>query len=114
VRRVDRDDLAVDQPVEQVAERTQALLDGGRGERARRCFDPGRHMNRLNGRDRRHAGIGAPGQESIRGAGIGAARVRAAKNSRKRIDARSPATATSAGRVGEELIGTSWLMVCAL
>lgn len=36
-------------------------------------------------------------------------RMLAAKNSRKRIDARSPATVTSAGSVGK-LIGTSWFM----
>ena len=35
-------------------------------------------------------------------------RMLAAKNSRKRIEARSPATATSAGNVGER-IEESWL-----
>src|SRR5580704_13253649 len=34
----------------------------------------------------------------------------AAKNSRKRIEARSPAAATSVGRLDKELIGTSWFI----
>ena len=41
-------------------------------------LDPGRDMHRLDGGDRRHAGARAPGQEFIRGAGIGPARVRVA------------------------------------
>ena len=35
-------------------------------------------MHRLDGADRRHAGARAPGQEFIRGASIGASRVRVA------------------------------------
>jgi hypothetical protein len=37
VRRVDRHDLAVDQPIEQVAERGEPLLDARRGQLARRA-----------------------------------------------------------------------------
>ncbi len=57
---------------------------------ARRCFavgaacvarlllDPGGDVQRLHGRDRRHAMILAPGQEVGHGAAVGAARVRVA------------------------------------
>src|SRR6266542_1807749 len=51
-------------------------------------------MHRLDGGDRRHAGARAPGQEFRRGAVVGPA----PKNSGKRIDARSPATATSTAK----------------
>jgi hypothetical protein len=92
------------------------LLDARRRELARAGFDPRRDMHRLDGRDRRHAGVGAPGQKFLRGPEIGPPRVRvadiAAKNSRKRIEARSPATATSVGRAGE-LIWMSWPAITA-
>jgi hypothetical protein len=35
VRRIDRHDLAVDQPVEQMPQRSEPLLDRGRGELVR-------------------------------------------------------------------------------
>ena len=41
-------------------------------------LDPGRDMHRLDGGDRRHADARAPGQEFLRGAGIGPPRVRVA------------------------------------
>jgi hypothetical protein len=111
--RVDRHDLAGDQPVEQVTDRGQPLLDARRRELARAGFNPGGDVRRLDGADRRHADARAPGQEFIGGAGIGATRVRVAdvgcENSRKRVPARSPAAATSAGSEGE-VIGTSWFM----
>jgi len=59
---------------------------------------------RLHGADRQYADARAPGQEFIGGAGIGphACRMRmlAAKNSRKRMPARSPAAAIRAGSAG--------------
>jgi hypothetical protein len=64
VRRIDRHDLAVDQPIEYVAQRCKPLLDRGRRQLARRCLDPGRDMHRLDGGDRRHAGARAPLKKS--------------------------------------------------
>jgi hypothetical protein len=68
-------------------------------------------MHRLNGGDRRHADARAPGQEFIGGAGVTrrvcGLRMLAAKNSGKRIEACSPASATSAGR----MIGPQPLMI---
>jgi hypothetical protein len=52
--RVDRHDLAVDQPIEQVTERGEPLLDAWCGQLARRGLYPGRDMHRLDGGDRRH------------------------------------------------------------
>ena len=72
-------------------DRGQALLDAGRCERARAGFDPGGDVHRLQGADRRHAGARPPGQH------LCGLRMLAAKNSRKRIKARSPAAAPSAG-----------------
>jgi hypothetical protein len=42
-------------------------------------------MHRLDGGDRRHAGARAPGQEFLRGAGIGPARVRVTDVSREEL-----------------------------
>ena len=76
--RVDRHDLAGDQPIEQVPNRREPLLDARRGQLARRGLDPGCDMHRLDGGDRRHADARAPAEEFIGGAGIGPARVRVA------------------------------------
>ena len=54
-------------------------------------------MHRLDGGDRRHAGIGAPGQEFLRGAGIGAARVRVADVGREEFE-KAHAGALAGGR----------------
>ena len=62
-------------------------------------------MHRLDGGDRRHCGACAPGQEFIGGSVVGSPRMLAAKNSRKRVEARSPSAATSCGTTGEP-IGT--------
>ena len=78
MRRIDRHDLAVDQPVEQVTQRGKPLFDARRRKLARRRLDPGGDMDRLDGRDRRHPGARAPGQKLLRSAGIGPARVRVA------------------------------------
>jgi len=45
VRRVERHHLAVDQPVEQMAQRCEPLLDRGRCKLTRPCLDPRRHMH---------------------------------------------------------------------
>jgi hypothetical protein len=99
-------DLAGDEPVEQVADRGEALLDARCGKLARTGLDPGGDMHRLHGADRRHAHACTPVEKFLRGPGIGPTRVwmLAAKNSRKRIEACSPAAA-SVGRA-VEVIGT--------
>ena len=84
--RVDRHDLAGDEPIEQMADRGEPLLDARRGQLARRGLDPCSDMHRLDGGDRRHADARAPGQEFISGAGIGAARVRVADVGRKEFE----------------------------
>lgn len=58
--RVDRHDPAGDQPVDQMANRAEPLLDARRRELARTGLDPGGDMHWLDGGDRRHAGIDAP------------------------------------------------------
>jgi hypothetical protein len=78
VRRVDRHDLAGNQPIEQVADRGKPLLDARRGQLARRHLDPRRDMHRLDIGDRRHPDARAPGQEFLRSAEVGPARVRIA------------------------------------
>jgi ribosomal protein S18 acetylase RimI-like enzyme len=70
--------VAGDQPIEQMADRGEPLLDARRGELTRAGLDPGRDMHRLHGRNRRHARIRAPAEKFLRGAGIGPARVRVA------------------------------------
>jgi len=76
--RVDWHDLAGHQPIEQVTDRSEPLLDARRGQFACCLLDPGCDMHRLHGRDRRHADGRAPGQEFLSSAGIGPARVRVA------------------------------------
>ena len=84
--RVDRHDLAGDEPIEQMADRGEPLLDARRGELARAGLDPGGDVHRLDGGDRRHAGARAPGQEFLGGAGIGPARVRVADVGREEFE----------------------------
>jgi hypothetical protein len=76
--RIDRHHLAGDEPIEQVADRGEPLLDARRRELARASLDPRGDVHWLHGADRRHAGARAPGQEFIGGAGVGPARVRVA------------------------------------
>jgi hypothetical protein len=59
-RRVDRYDLASDQPIEQMTDRGEPLLDARRRELARVGLDPGGDVHRLHGADGRHAGARAP------------------------------------------------------
>jgi hypothetical protein len=49
MRRIDRHDLTVDQPIEQVSQRCEPL-DRGRGQLARRSLDPRRNMHRTGRR----------------------------------------------------------------
>jgi hypothetical protein len=58
-------------------------------------LDPGGDMQRLHGRERRHTGARAPGEELARR--VCGLRIAEAKNSRKRTPARSPAAVTSEG-----------------
>ena len=60
---VHRHDLAGDQPVEQVADRGEALLHGGGRALAAELLDVGGDMQRLHVGDRRDAGRLAPGQK---------------------------------------------------
>ena len=60
---IDRHDLAGHQPVEQVADRGEALLDGRRGSLAAELLDVGGDVQRLHVGDRRDAGALAPGQK---------------------------------------------------
>jgi hypothetical protein len=73
--RVDRSDLAGDQPIEQMADRGEPLLDARRRQLARTGLDPGGDVHRLHRADRRRARACAPSQEFIGGAGKGSARV---------------------------------------
>jgi hypothetical protein len=102
-RRVDRHDLAGNEPVEQMPDRGEPLLDARRRELARPSLDPGGDMHRLHGLDRRHAGSDAPGQEFLSGAAICPARVWVADVGREEFEeareARSPDAATTAGRL---------------
>jgi hypothetical protein len=100
--RIDRHDLAGDEPVEQMTDRGEPLLDARGGQLARRQLDPRRDMHRLNGGDRWHADARAPAEEFIGRAGIGAARVRVCGCWRRRIRGSACrrarlAAATSAG-----------------
>jgi hypothetical protein len=70
--RVDWHDLAGDEPIEQLPDRGEPLLDARRREFARAGFDPGGDVHRLHRADRRHAGARVPGQKFIGGASSGA------------------------------------------
>ena len=73
--RINRHHLAGHQPVEQVADGGELLLDRGRGNLARLRFDPGRDMQRLHGYERWHAMHLAPGQKLGHGTAVGPAGV---------------------------------------
>jgi hypothetical protein len=95
--RIDRHDLAGDQPVEQMTDRGKPLLDARRGELARAGLDPGGDMHRLDSADRRHAGARALGQEFIGGTGVGSARVRVANVRRKEFQEAHAGALTGGG-----------------
>jgi hypothetical protein len=73
-----RDDLAGDQPVKEMPDRREPLLDGGRRVGPRLQLDPDRDVQRLHGGNRRHAGVAAPGEEVAGRACVRASRVRIA------------------------------------
>ena len=73
--RVHRHDLARHKPVEQMADRGEALLDRRRGALAAELLDVGGDVQRLHVGDRGDAGAFAPGQEFPRRLRVGAARV---------------------------------------
>ena len=62
-RRIDRHDLAGDQPVEEVADRRKLLLDGGSRKLAALPLDPARHMQGLYVGQGSDAPTLAPGEE---------------------------------------------------
>jgi hypothetical protein len=94
---VDRYDLAGHQPIEQVADRGEPLLDTRRGKLACAGLDPGGDMHRLDGADRRDAGGRAPGKEVIGGARIGPARVRVADVRREEFEEAHARTLAGSG-----------------
>lgn len=104
--RVDRHYLAVDQPIEQVPQSGEALLDRGRRQLARRRLDPGRHVHRLDIGDRLHAGARAPAQEFLRRAVVGPPGVRVADVGGKEFEEADRGALAGGGKVGE-VIGTS-------
>ena len=84
------------QPVKQMADRGEPLLDARHGELARRRLDPSGDVHRLNGRDRRQADTSAPGQKFLGGAAIGPACVWVADVGTKEFEeAHAGALATS-------------------
>jgi len=76
--RVDRHDLAGDEPIKEMTDRSKPLLDARGRELACRSFDPCCDVHRLHAGDRRHPRARAPRQKFIGRAGVGAARVRVA------------------------------------
>ena len=69
--RIDRHHLPRHQPVEQMPDCGQALLDGRRGQLPRLRLAPCRHMERLHGGERGHPRSFAPGEEAGYGAVAG-------------------------------------------
>jgi hypothetical protein len=63
---------------------------------SRAGLDPGGDVHRLDASDRPHTGARAPGQKFIRGASIGAARVRVADVGREKLE-EAPAGARAGG-----------------
>lgn len=111
-----RHDLANHQPIEQVANGGQVLLDRGCRQRLRLQFHPGRHVQRLHGGNRRHTRLRALGEKLAYGVRISTRvfglRMLDAKNSRERMPARSPAATTSVG-VWMPLDATSGFMAAS-
>jgi hypothetical protein len=81
--RVVRHDLAGDEPVEQVADRGQLLLDGRRRRRLGLQLDPRGHVQRLYLNERWHASAGAPPQKIPRRPRVRTPRVRIANRRRE-------------------------------
>src|SRR5437667_3050093 len=111
--RIDGHDLAGNEPIKQVTDRGEPLLDARRSELACAGLDPGGDMHRLHGADGRYAGARAPGQEFIRSAGIGPTRVRVADVGREEFEkayAGAFAGCCDERRQAGELIATSPFM----
>ena len=82
-----RQDLAQDQPVEELAETGELLLDGGGRDVRGAAFDPGGDVDGLDPGELADAGgLLAPGKETGRGAGIGRARVGIAELRREELE----------------------------
>jgi hypothetical protein len=84
--RVDRHDLAGHQPVEQMAQRGQALLDGRGRMFLLLHLDPGGDMQRLHRGDRLHTDALAPRDEVGSGAAVSASGVRVADVGREEFE----------------------------
>jgi hypothetical protein len=113
--RIHRRNLTCHKPVEQVLNRGKALFDGRGRSLASQLLDVGGDVQRLHVGDRRDAGAFAPGQKfpnRLREARrVCRLRMLAAKNSRKRVWAWSPAVTTKAEiSRAEEGRGAMWFM----
>ena len=84
--------LARHQPVEQVADGRQPLLDDRRADIASQRLDPGRDMERRDDRDRRHATRLTPSQKVASRAHIGASLMRVADRHREELKEAQPDT----------------------
>ena len=113
--RIHRDDLARHQPVEQMTDRGEALLDGRRGSFAAKLLDVGRDVQRLHVGDRGDAGALAPGQKFPRRLGVGAARVLVADVGGEEFEEAQRGVVAGGGDEGwnwqRRGSGTSWFMV---
>jgi hypothetical protein len=92
-----------------MADGGELLLDSGRRVAARLLLDPGRDVQRPDFIQRLNSAPAAPVEELADRAGVGPASVRIlrrldAKNSTKRVRARSLAAATSVGNIDPEVI----------
>ena len=84
--RVDRHDLAGHQPIEQMTDRGEPLLDARRRELARAGLDPGGDVDRLHVGNRHSASGRALGQEFFCSSRIGPPRVRVADVGREEFE----------------------------
>jgi hypothetical protein len=110
VDRVDRHDLAVPQPYEEVAQHRRQLLDRGRGQLARRRLSPGGDMHRLydaiDGKPRAKHQVGNSLARPARCADCARSPRRIRGSVSRRARRRWRRVPSGAG----EPIGTSWLM----
>ena len=87
---VHRHDMARHQPIEQVTDAGELLLDAGRGQLVPQRLDPGRDVEGLHLAERGDAARLTPGQEVARRARIGAPRVRVADRHREELKEAPP------------------------
>lgn len=88
--RVDSDHLAGDQPVEEVADCGELLLDGGRGNHLPLRLDPGGHVQRLHCGEGRRSGRFAPGEKLACGSHVSPPRVAVPNVGGEELDESNP------------------------